>query len=101
MLFSKLNRTRSRGLSIALVVLGCGAACACSGKRDDSGEVASRSVPSGIPPAAPRALGPGAASQQLPSRDVPPPVGTDDPFAPFLDPPEGGTMVPPKEPLPL
>jgi hypothetical protein len=79
----------------------CLACVGCSGKGE-GGEVAVRAAPSGIPAAAPRALGPGAATLTPTVREAPPePPGTEpDPFAPFLN-PDGGVAPPPKEALPL
>ena len=84
----------------AIVMLGVWAVIVgCSGKDKDAGGAASGGIPSGIVPAAPRALGPGAASMDLPSKSPEPTLGDDDedPFMPFAD----GGLGAPNEPLPL
>jgi len=86
----------SLGLAGGLVL------AACTNGDSEPGGAAPRATSSTIPTAPPRALGPGAASLEVPARARPTPHPEEhDPFAPFLDPPEGGVAPPPGKPLPL
>lgn len=86
---------------VAVVIGVAVAGVACSGKDKGSEGSAAHAVPSGIPAAPPRALGPGAATLGPSTVSEPSPKSTDDPFAPFVDPPDAGPTAPPSEPLPL